>query len=212
MFTGLVEKIGFLAARRAHALVVDCRTPFEKPVPGESIAVNGCCLTLEKAEGTQLSFHALGETLKRTNLGELPVGAVLHLERALALGDRLGGHLVQGHVDGAAQVRALREMPDGDWELEIQLPAFLAPEIALKGSVAVDGVSLTVSRLETDCFAVRLIPETRKRTALVSRVGARVNLESDVLAKYVRRILRPQDDVPAGKPITMERLAEAGLL
>lgn len=212
MFTGLVESCATLVERRNSALVVESAVAIAAPETGESIAVNGCCLTLEKADGRRLSFHTLAETLKRTNLSQLEIGETLHLERALRVGDRLGGHLVQGHVDTTAKVRKIVEMPDGDWEMEIELPATLAPEIILKGSIAVDGVSLTVCRLDKSCFAVRLIPETRKRTALVSRVGKCVNLESDVIGKYVHHLLRPEEGNASSRPITMERLAEAGLL
>lgn len=212
MFTGLVESCATLVERRNSVLVVESAVAIAAPETGESIAVNGCCLTLEKADGRRLSFHTLAETLKRTNLSQLEIGETLHLERALRVGDRLGGHLVQGHVDTTAKVRKIVEMPDGDWEMEIELPATLAPEIILKGSIAVDGVSLTVCRLDKSCFAVRLIPETRKRTALVSRVGKCVNLESDVIGKYVHHLLHPEEENASSRPITMERLAEAGLL
>ncbi len=212
MFTGLVESLATLVERRNFALVVESAGIIADPVIGESIAVNGCCLTLEKADGRRLTFHTLAETLKRTNLSQLEIGEKLHIERALRVGDRLGGHLVQGHVDTTAKVQKLVEMPDGDREMEIELPVTLAPEIILKGSIAVDGVSLTVCRLETNCFAVRLIPETCKRTALTSRVGKCVNLESDVIGKYVHHLLRPEEGKPSSRPITMERLAEAGLL
>ena len=212
MFTGLVQTTGTIAARAGNSLAVETAAPLQKPVPGESIAVNGCCLTLEKAAGEKLIFHTLSETLKRTNLAILPLGSTVNLERALAVGDRLGGHLVQGHIDAAAKVISLREAQDGDFEMEIELPEALRPEVVLKGSIAVDGVSLTVCRLEKTRFFVRLIPETRKRTALASRVGAEVNLESDVIAKYVRHLLHPEESISSGRPITIERLAEAGFL
>ncbi|MCQ2377829.1 MAG: riboflavin synthase [Victivallaceae bacterium] len=211
MFTGLVQTTGIIAARSANSFVVETGIPMEKPIPGESIAVNGCCLTLEKASGKKLFFHTLSETLRRTNLAKLPAGSRVHLERALAIGDRLGGHLVQGHVDAAAKVLSLKRTPDGDSELEIELPEALAPEVVVKGSIAVDGVSLTVCKAEKGCFRVRLIPETLRRTALAERVGAEVNLETDVIAKYVRHLLKPEE-FSSGRPITMERLAEAGFL
>lgn len=212
MFTGLIQGLGKIAFRSASALGIAPDSPLEAPQNGESIAVNGCCLTLEKVDASgNLVFHTLSETLSRTNLAQLPLGSRVNLERALLPTDRLGGHIVQGHVDANAKVKNFRELDDGDWELEVALPPVLAPEVILKGSIAIDGVSLTVSRLEADSFAVRLIPETRKRTALADRQNATVNLETDLIGKYLHHLLKPAPS-PAGRPITMERLAEEGFL
>ncbi len=212
MFTGLVQSLGKIAFRRANSLGIAPETPPSDPHLGESIAVNGCCLTLEKIDAAgNLVFHTLSETLSRTNLAQLPVGSRVNLERALLPTDRLGGHIVQGHIDAVAAVKNFHQLPDGDWELEVELPPALAPEVVLKGSIAIDGVSLTVSRLEFDRFAVRLIPETRQRTALADRRNAWVNLETDLVGKYIHHLLKPEAPRP-GKPITMERLAEEGFL
>ena len=215
MFTGLIEQTGRLIRRSNHQLVVRPERRLEESEIGESIAVNGCCLSLERQTASgELEFHTLEESLRRTNLGVLEIGSAVNLERAMPCGRRFGGHLVQGHIDGTARVRGLQQVADGDWELTVELPSNLAPELVLKGSIAIDGVSLTVSRLEPTFFAVRLIPLTLNSTALKSRrAGDPVNLETDIIGKYVRRQLDLRSfDAPAESPssITMEKLREAG--
>ncbi len=212
MFTGLVECTGTLLSRGTERLRVRPSRPFAAPVFGESVAVNGCCLTLEQElPGGVLEFFTLAETLRRTNLGELPCGALVNLERALRVGDRLGGHIVSGHIDATAEVLSYRKLPDGDYELRVALPASLAPEVVEKGSIAIDGVSLTVAGVDRDSFRVCLIPVTRGETALAGRnPGTLVNLEGDILGKYILRQLALRDGKPAG--ITMDTLREAGFL
>ena len=140
MFTGLIQDVGRLRARHANTLEVETGRIWSELAYGESIAVNGVCLTLERSAGRTLTFHTLDETLKRSNLGTLASGAKVNLERALRLGDALGGHLVSGHVDGTGTVRAWRNLPGGDLELEVRTPEELLPLIAVKGSIAVDGI------------------------------------------------------------------------
>lgn len=162
---------------------------------GESIAVNGVCLTAESVEGERLAFNAMPETLRRTALGNLAAGAAVNLEPAMAVGERLGGHLVQGHVDGVGRV--LGVWPEGGAEIW----SFAAPESVLrytveKGSICVDGISLTVVAVEEDddggSFTVSVLPQTREATNLGGLgVGARVNLEADVIGKHVERLLAP---------------------
>lgn len=215
MFTGLVQATGRIVAREGGALVVRPDTAWADDLEfGESIAVNGCCLTLEASRGGQMTFHTLRESLRRTNLGVLPLGAAVNLERALKVGDRLGGHLVQGHVDTAARVLACGRLPDGDFDLRIALDAEYAPLVVEKGSIAVDGVSLTVAETGKDFFAVRLIPVTRRETALEERgAGGTVNLEFDVLGRYILRQAELREASPAaGSAITMDTLREAGFL
>lgn len=213
MFTGLIEQIGVIAKRGRDKLTISPDKPFSDPVIGESIAVNGCCLTLESvSKNGDLSFHTLEETLKRSNLATLPTGSQVNLERALKVGDRLGGHLVQGHVDTTSKVNRFFTTTDGDVEMEIAMPQTLADEIVLKGSIAIDGVSLTVCRKDKNSFAVRLIPETLKNTALAQRQGSIVNLESDIIGKYIHQFMLAKEEEQNGRPITMERLAEAGFL
>jgi riboflavin synthase len=157
---------------------------------GDSIAINGCCLTVVGVEHGQLSFDAGPETLQRTNLGELLPGSPVNLEPSLHLGASLGGHLVTGHIDGVGTVA--RRIDDADWStLWFGAPESLMRQMASKGSVAVDGVSLTLVDVEADQFSVALIPHTLKVTTLGTRSpGDRVNLETDVLAKYVERQLQ----------------------
>lgn len=211
MFTGLVENLGTLRGSGGGKLRLLPRRPLENPVFGESIAVNGCCLTLERVLGDgRLEFHTLAETLNRTNLSRLPDGATVNLERALRVGDRLGGHIVQGHVDTVAPVRSVRRLGDGDYELSVALPPEFAALIVEKGSVAIDGVSLTVAGLAEDFFSVRLIPQTLRDTALVERTaGKPVNLEFDVLGRYVARRME-LSACAEQHAVTMETLQNAG--
>jgi riboflavin synthase len=194
MFTGLVEGTGIIEAlhRRegASRLVLRAGQLGAKCAEGESVSVNGCCLTVAAppADG-RLEFDLLEETLRRTNLGGLGMGRKVNLERALAANGRLGGHFVQGHVDCVAMVRAWE--PVGlDYRLEIELPTEFARYIVQKGSIAVDGISLTAAEVKNDSFVVWIIPHTIECTNLAEgREGAPVNLEFDMLAKYVERIL-----------------------
>ena len=163
------------------------------PVVGDSICVNGCCLTVVAIEGPTFAFQAGPETLARTNLGELRPGRAVNLERALPVNGRLGGHFVSGHIDGAG--RLLERVDSGDWAtFWISVPRELARQTASKGSIAVDGVGLTIVDSEPDRFSVALIPFTRSETTLGRlAVGDRVNLETDILAKYVQRLAESQE-------------------
>jgi riboflavin synthase len=193
MFTGLVETIGTIAAVAAEPpgkrLSIDAPGVCEGVSIGDSIAISGCCLTVVAIDGTRLDFEAGEETLLRTNLDALAVGGGVNLERSLVVGDRLGGHYVTGHVDAVGTLIERRDDPP--WaHLRFQLPERFASQVAAKGSIAVDGISLTVVEADTDSFTVALIPHTLDATTLGQRsVGDRVNLETDVLAKYVQRSL-----------------------
>jgi len=199
VFTGIVEELGEVVDK--DDLGDSARLTIRGPVVtadaghGDSIAVNGVCLTVvEVLPGGQFTADVMGETLDRSSLGRLTVGSPVNLERAAALGSRLGGHIVQGHVDGTGHI--LARTPAEHWEVvRIELPAALARYVVEKGSVTVDGISLTVSGLGEDWFEVSLIPTTRELTTLGrAAVGTPVNLEVDVVAKYVERlVLRPAD-------------------
>ena len=158
---------------------------------GDSIAISGCCLTIVQIDGRRWSFEAGEETLSKTNLGDLESGSPVNLERALAASGRLGGHFVQGHVDGTGVVDEIRS--DGEWtDMYFRLPPDLAGQLVPKGSVAVDGISLTVVTAGPERFNVALIPHTLQVTTLGRRqVGDRVNIETDILGKYVRRFMNP---------------------
>lgn len=190
MFTGIVETMGEVIAcdRRGELLELSVEAPEITPgtAIGDSVSVSGCCLTVTGVGAGRLRFQAMRETLDRTAIGGLASGARVNLERALAAGGRFGGHVVQGHVDATGTVRALDRRGD-DVRLSIGCPPSFAEELVPKGSVAIDGVSLTVVGVEKDAFDVALIPHTLKVTTLGAlRPGSRVNLEADVLGKYVK--------------------------
>ncbi len=191
MFTGLVQEVGRVEQISFGAMAeLSIRASFAGSdlKPGESIAVDGACLTVVEVKAGVFRVEASPETLRRTTLGSLEPGSQVNLERALSLGDRLGGHLVLGHVDAVSNVLATRS-EGGSRVMEFSLPRSLAPLFIEKGSVAVDGISLTVNQLGADSFSVAIIPETIKRTVLgAKRVGARVNLEADLVGKYIARL------------------------
>ena len=194
MFTGLVETMGQVAAAvdqpPGKRFDIDAGIVAEGAAMGDSICINGCCLTVIEIQGSRLSFEAGEETLSKTNLGQLVEGSNVNLERSLAVGDRLGGHYVTGHVDDLGEVIEIREDPPWAY-LHFRLPKRLVSQVAAKGSIAVDGISLTVVDASEDSFSVALIPHTLQVTTLGLRsVGDKVNLETDVLAKYVQRSLQ----------------------
>ena len=194
MFTGLVEAQGKVlgAARREGGvrLVIAADFPPGAVTAGESVAVDGACLTVRPTTRSAFEADVIQETLSRTTLGTLRPGDTVHLERALAVGDRLGGHWVQGHVDAVAKVTTARRS-GGDVRLEIALPTSLRPYVAEKGSIALAGVSLTVARVARGRLEVALIPETLRRTRLGRlRPGDRVNVEVDLLARYLAVLMR----------------------
>ena len=215
MFTGLIEKTGILTGRetgaKAGRLTVKPDVPWSDLEVGESIAVNGACLTFEKEAGGSLTFFVMKETLDRTNLGQLKTGARVNLERALSLGSRLGGHLVSGHVDDAVKVISFGKIGD-DFELRMEMPSELRIFFVPKGSVCVNGVSLTLTDVSDESFAVRLIPTTRRETNLDDlKPGDLVNIETDLIGKYVCEQLRHMDGgAQDAKTISMRDLTEAG--
>lgn len=211
MFTGLIQKIGSIYKRSNLSLEIQLDDVWSDLEYGESIAINGTCLTLERQAGNVLTFHTLSETLKRTNLGILPPGSRVNMERALRLNSPLDGHIVTGHVDAPGKVMKWQERPGGDMELTVELPANIAPLVAEKGSIAIDGVSLTVVAVRDHEFTVELIPVTREHTALgCRRVGDMVNLEADLMARYAARYMDFQSRKSGN--ISMQKLFEAGFV
>jgi len=200
MFTGIVEELGVVRNVTPNEggarLVFEAEVVLDDIELGASIAVNGCCLTVVAHDDTTWSADAVIETLARTNLGDLAAGAGVNLERPVRLADRLGGHLVQGHVDATGSVRSREPEPDGSEIITIAAPAEVMRYVVHKGSITVDGVSLTIARCADDAFAVALIPHTLAVTTLgASAPGTRVNLEVDLIAKYVERLLPTREGV-----------------
>jgi riboflavin synthase len=194
MFTGIVEALGEVTAmaetEAGRRLVLSGPGLGDLPV-GASLAVNGVCLTAVSVSDDTVTLDIVPETLQRTNLGELEVGGQVNLERPMPAGGRFDGHIVQGHVDGVGTVTEVATDPDGGVVMTVQVPEALLRYLVEKGSVTIDGVSLTVAALTAEGFTVALIPHTLEVTTLGSRkAGDRVNLEMDVLAKYVERLLR----------------------
>jgi len=209
MFTGLIQRIGTVKrVSRGKGLVLEVAADesWARPLEeGESVAVNGVCLTVVKADGSRFTADVLRETESRTGLGELAPGAKVNLERALRAGDAMGGHVVQGHVDCRGTVAA--KIPKGrDFQLRVRCGRVLAAQSVLKGSIAIDGVSLTISALGSDWLGVDLIPTTAAETTLGSKkVGDMVNLEGDVMGKYVAKNM-------ASVGLTEDKLAAAGFV
>lgn len=196
MFTGLIEEVGNVlgieSAESGRQLQIVAPRLAEEVVVGDSVAVNGCCLTVSARQREQLGFDLLNETLERTNLKHLRPDSRVNLERALRADARLGGHFVQGHIDCTAPIVEFKKSA-ADYRLEIELPIQFVRYIAEKGSIAVDGISLTVAELLPKTFVVWIIPHTKKQTNLdQARAGDSVNLEFDILAKYVERMLAHQ--------------------
>jgi riboflavin synthase len=194
MFTGIVQRLGTIVDVKMHGaagrITLAPNRPFDAPVHlGDSIAVNGACLTVAAIAGPNFCFDVLTETFNKTNLGEKGPGSIVNLERALALGDTLGGHIVTGHVDGVGTVRRIDQV-DRDWKFEIECSRDMLMLMVYKGSIAMDGISLTVAELKNDAFVVHIIPHTMEETDMSEfKPGTRVNLEADILGKHVQRIL-----------------------
>ena len=195
MFTGLVEEIGAVAAITPNGpgarLTIHCETVLEGLTLGDSVAVNGACLTATEITDSSFAVDCIAETLSRTAIGTLEVGMPVNLERAMRLGDRLGGHLVQGHIDGTGEVVSLT--PEGDsLRVRVRLPEDLRKYVVEKGSVAIDGISLTIAERHDDGLTVALIPHTMAHTTLgPASQGRMVNLEVDLVAKYVAQLVQP---------------------
>jgi len=194
MFTGIVEELGRVRAvvpnEGGARVELDSTTVLDDAEIGASIAVNGCCLTVVEIGPGWWAADAVIETLARTNLGELAPGDPVNLERPLRLADRLGGHLVQGHVDGTGSVRSRKPQADGSELFEFDAPDDVVSYVVHKGSITVDGISLTVAAVDPDGFSIAVIPHTLAVTTLGARtVGARVNLEVDLIAKYVAKLV-----------------------
>ncbi len=212
MFTGIIEELGTVESVQARSagarLKVRCSTVMKDMTEGASIAVNGVCLTAVDLRPDSFLADLAPETLRRSNLGDLRAGSRVNLERPLSPTGRLSGHIVQGHVDGTGEFVSLDALGDENWWLGIRVPADLDPFLVFKGSIAIDGISLTIAALEGDLLSVTIIPHTYRNTTLGGyRAGARLNLECDILAKHVEKLLRKLD---VKSPLTVEKLREQG--
>jgi len=221
MFTGLIEEVGVVQALEKRGpggrLSVRARKVLEGTVLGDSIAVSGACLTVVDLRADGFTVDCMPETLSHTTLGAAARGDLVNLERSLQVGGRLGGHLVLGHVDAVAEVLAVR--PAGPaWEVSFSLPEAVRACVASKGSVAIDGISLTVIRVDSQSFAVGIIPHTMKETTLKAvKAGQKVNVEADVLARYVQRVMSAGSEERGGggrasAALTEEILREQGFV
>jgi riboflavin synthase len=212
MFTGIIEELGkveSLEARAAGAhLTVGCKTVLSDMSEGASIAVNGVCLTAVGIRPGSFGADLSPETLRRSNLGDLRIGRPVNLERPLSPTGRLSGHIVQGHVDGTGEFVSLEPLGAENWWLKVRVPKDLDPLLVFKGSIAIDGISLTIAALQGDVLSVTIIPHTYRFTTLGSyQAGSRVNLECDVIAKHVEKLVRSLD---IKKGLTIEKLRENG--
>ena len=213
MFTGLIEEVGTVArmegSARGAKLTVRCKTVLEDTRIGDSIATNGVCLTVTGRTADTFTADVMAESLRRSGLGTLRTGDRVNLERAMPADGRFGGHIVSGHIDGTGTVRELA--PEGDnavWVTVAAAPALLR-YIVEKGSIAIDGISLTVAFVDDQCFKVSIIPHTGAETTLLHRKpGDTVNLECDIIAKYIEKLMKPAETPKSG--ITMDFLTRNG--
>lgn len=213
MFTGIVEEVGQVKAIGNGTLQIQATKVLEDVKLGDSIAVNGICLTVTGFNSHSFQADVMPETIKRTSLGELKLGSPVNLERALTLSSRLGGHIVSGHIDGTGRIVSLKEDKNAIL-MKIQADGAILRYIVEKGSVALDGISLTVAQVGNRDFTVSLIPHTRQVTNLSAKEeGSLINIENDVVGKYVAKLLQPAGesaDVAAQSSITMDFLKENG--
>lgn len=217
MFTGLIEGTGKIEAitKKGKEMNISIMPLFDlsECQVGESISVNGACLTVTSITGNICEMYASSETVSRTTTGQLKKGDHVNLERALRLSDRLGGHIVSGHVDGIGKIRQKKQV-NRSWLIGVGIDNNLSKHTIEKGSVAIDGVSLTINHCQTGYFEVNIIPETGKTTNILNRkVGDPVNIETDIIAKYIEKFIikeRPAEKDGKDSPIDMEMLAKFG--
>jgi len=216
MFTGLVEEIGtiqsILKGTKSAKIVIQAKKILEKVQLGDSIAVNGVCLTVTDFTSHSFAVDVMAETIGRTNLGDLTAGSKVNLERALRLGDRLGGHLVSGHIDGLGIIRDFKQEDNAVW-VSISAPPEILKYIIEKGSIAIDGISFTVAYVDERVFKVSIIPHTKDVTTLLKKSpGDAVNLECDMIGKYIERFLNFKESPTPKTGVDMDFLRENGFL
>lgn len=214
MFTGIIEETGTVKSldlqKSGARITVEANLTLSDLVVGESIAVSGVCLTVVSVSNKSFSADLTPETLERTSLGDVENGSQLNLERPLSLDGRISGHYVQGHVDGTGELLSLETTGDGNWWLRIRVPQPLLRYLAYKGSIAIDGISLTVAALNQDVLEVAVIPHTYQVTSLRGlQPGCKVNLECDLIAKHIERLFEKMD-LPAKSSLRLKDLEEQG--
>ncbi|HZK37527.1 MAG TPA: riboflavin synthase [Clostridia bacterium] len=216
MFTGLIEEIGTVESvkkgPKSATISIKAKKILEDIVPGDSIATNGVCLTVTSFSTDSFEVDVMAETMRKSNLNSLSPGNKVNLERALKLGDRLGGHIVSGHIDGTGTIEGFRQEDNAVW-VSITAPPDILKYIINKGSIAVDGISLTVAYVDNKCFKVSIIPLTKDETTLIRKnIGDEVNLEVDMIGKYVEKLLSFNEDNPRNSNIDINFLSEHGFL
>jgi len=216
LFTGLVEEVGtvqsVLKGTKSAKIVVNAHKVLDKVQLGDSIATNGVCLTVTDFTSHSFSMDVMAETMRNTNLKNLVSGSKVHLERALRVGDRLGGHLVSGHIDGMGTIHAFEKEDNAVW-VSISTASDILRYIVPRGSVGIDGISLTVAYVDERIFKVSVIPHTKEVTTLLTKKsGDEVNLECDIVGKYIERFLSFKENPPTKKSISMEFLSNNGFL
>lgn len=210
MFTGIIEETGVLKEQNGGNLVIQADKVLEDVHLGDSIAVNGVCLTVTEFQKNWFRADVMAETLRRSSLGTLKKGSRVNLERAMAADGRFGGHIVSGHIDGTGTVENMQREGNAIW-VTISCGAALLRYIAEKGSIAIDGISLTVAEVRENGFRVSIIPHTGEETTLLARrTGDMVNLETDIIAKYVERLMFPKEAEEKKSGIDLEFLRENG--
>lgn len=216
MFTGIVEELGKIKAvqkgEKSSVLTIEASKILENTQLGDSIAVNGVCLTVTAMTENSFSADVMAETMRKSNLGSLSVGSAVNLERALTPLTRMGGHIVSGHIDGTGTITSYAKEDNATW-VTVRADSNILKYIVQKGSVAIDGISLTVAYIDDICFKVSVIPHTSQQTTLLSKgVGNTVNLECDVIAKYVEKLLGFKEADNKENDISLEMLAEYGFM
>jgi riboflavin synthase len=216
LFTGLVEEVGTVESvkkgPKSATITIKAKKILEDIRPGDSVATNGVCLTVTSFTSNSLKVDVMAETMRRSNLDNLSSGSKVNLERALKLGDRLGGHIVSGHIDGTGTLKDFRQEDNAVW-VSITAPPDILKYIINKGSIAVDGISLTVAYVDNECFKVSIIPFTGDETTLLQKnIGDKVNLEVDMIGKYVEKLLSFEKDSPSKSNIDVNFLSKHGFL
>lgn len=218
MFTGLVEEIGTIkkikAGNRSYQFGISAKKVLEETQLGDSICTNGACLTVVEITSDSFTVDIMSETVAKTNFSHLKIGSQVNLERAMRLNDRIGGHLVSGHIDGIGSIKSIIK-DDIAWRISIETPSEILSQMMDKGSIAIDGISLTIVKVEKTAFEVSIIPHTAQETTLLSKkVNDTVNLETDMIGKYVFRFLNTnkEHNEPSESKVDMDFLAKNGFL